>query len=177
MSDRPGISIAGDTGHAEKVAEGIYDYLIGQATIRTVEPLLIPGGDVIRLYDHIPSPEVVWWEASVPLTRLGPNRRLLVQSMAFDVEMPKAEFLEAVDELERCHGGLTLVQSRSPLPPDIHPGNFRKQETFLRVLRDCGAYVLFELPHFNETAGLTVFGKENFEYLTTNGVIAVDDAG
>lgn len=175
MSDRAGRVTTGDSGQSALIAEGIYDYLIEQATIRMVRDLLIPGADVIRLYDHVPSPEVVWWEASVPLSRHGPNRRLHVQSMAYDVEMSKADFLDALDELDRGDGGLTLVQSGEPLPADIHPRRFRNQETLLRVLKGCGACLLYELPHQHETAGLTVFGRQNFEYMTANGIIEVED--
>jgi hypothetical protein len=175
VSDRTGRISTGDSGQSALIAEGIYDYLIEQASIGMVRDLLIPGADVIRLYDHIPCPEIVWWGASVPLSRHGPNRSLQVQNMAFDVEMTRADFLDAVDELDRGSGGLMLVQSSKPLPTDIHPRRFRNQETLLRVLRNNGACLLFELPHQHETAGLTVFGKRNFEHLVANGIIEVDD--
>ena len=71
-------------------------------------------------------------------------------------------------------GGLTLVQSRKPLPANLHPRNFRREETYLRVLRDNGACLAYDLPHQNETAGLTVFGEKALRHLTENDLIDVD---
>jgi len=83
-------------------------------------------------------------------------------------------FCEIVPELERGNGGLSLVQSTTALPNELHPRGFRKEETLFRVLRDCGACLYVELPHANETAGLSVFGKDNYEYLIKNDLMALE---
>lgn|GEM_PF-3251614 len=156
----------------QKGDDGIFDFLIEGAEVGTIAELLIPDADVIRLYDHYPEPVLRFWEASVPLSAFGPNRDVLVQSMAFNVEMSRSVFCEIVPELGRGRGGLSLVQSKSALPNELHPRGFRKEETLFRVLRDCGACLYFELPHANETAGLTVFGRDNYDYLIENDLIA-----
>lgn len=154
--------------------EEIFDFLIDDASVASVAELLLPDADVIRLYNHYPEPAIIWWEASVPLTSGGPNRNVTVQAMAYDVEMSRLTFLEAADELERKHGGLTLVQSYKPLPADIHPRNFHKEDTLLKVLAQCGACLFVELPHANETAGLTIFGRKHLDWLVDNEKLEVD---
>ena len=65
------------------------------AVIENVGPLLIPDGAFVRLYDHIPQMEYSWWRASVPLSKGGPNRRLSIRGLSFDVEFVKSVFLES----------------------------------------------------------------------------------
>ena len=153
-------------------SEGIHELLIPNAGIATIGPLLIPDAGFIRLYNHWPKTEISWWEASVPLSSRRPNKRLKIQSLSFDVEFSRTEFLEILDELDRSHGGMTLVQSKVMLPGDMHPQSFRKPETYLRTLQNCGACLLYELPHQNETAGLTLFSDEDLDFLVSNKLIS-----
>lgn len=152
----------------------IFDFVIDNATVETVVALLLPNANVIRLYNHIPEPATVWWDASVPITRGGPNRNVKVQSLAFDVEMSKSTFLDAAKALDMPGGGLTLVQSYEPLRGNIHPQNFKKKETLWKVLAQFGACLFFDLPHSGEAAGLTIFGCEHMDVLIDRGVVEID---
>lgn len=160
----------------EMTPEGIYEFLIDKASIATVGPLLLPEGDVVRIYDHWPSPEITWWEASVPLVRSGANRRVLVQSLRYDLEMSRTDFLDVLGELDCGGGDIALIQSKGALPASLHPSGFHQPETYLRTLRDCGACLLFEFFEDGETASLTVFGADRLEHLVQNGLIERDDA-
>lgn len=154
------------------IDEGIHELLISDAEIATIGPLLIPDGETIRMYAHWPNNYIEWWEASVPLSKFGPNRRLNIQSLSFDVELSKIEFLEVLEELDKSRGGIELIQSRLRLPGNLHPQGFRKRETYLRTLQNLGACLLYELPHQNETAGLTLFNNVDLDYLVSNQLIS-----
>lgn len=147
---------------------GVYKYLIDYAIVDHLSSLLMPDAEVIRLYRHWPSPEVSWWEASVPLSRDGPNRNVLVQDLGFDMEISKQDFLDWMEDFKQ--GGMTLVQSWEPLPYRLHPRRFRSYDAFLEVLQDNGAALLFELPHPIETAGLTVFSDDVKKWVTSRNI-------
>lgn len=146
---------------------GPINFLIDGAHADSIVPLLHPTGVAIRLYGHLPTPEIRWWRASVPLTCGGVNRTVCVQNLSYDLEISRVEFIEWIDEFKQ--GGLTLVQSRSVLPDGIHPHSFRDVQRFEAVLNKLGAMLFFELPHANETAGLTVFSDDHAEWIKAQG--------
>jgi len=149
--------------------------LIDGATAQSIVPLLHEDGQIVRLYRHWPTAEMAWWTASVPLARGRSNRDILIQGLEYDAEMPRAQFIQWIDDFRS--GGMTLVQSAQPLPYSLHPRNFRTPEGFEAVLGKCGAILLLELPHANETAGLTVVLPHHADWIRRQGVALRDDPG
>ena len=141
----------------------IHRYVLDNACAESIVPLLHPQGEIVRLYRHWPTPEIAWWRASVPLSRGGPNRNVRIQSLEYDLELSRKEFIEWIDEFSAS--GMTLLQSAGPLPGDLHPRRFSSPASFEQVLGQLGAMLLFELPHANETAGVTVFSDRHSEWV------------
>lgn len=141
---------------------------IEMAKVELLPSLLLPDADVIRIYQHWPTPEMCWWDAKVPLRRDGTNRDVTIHGLAYDLELSKKDFIDWIDDFTQ--GGITLVQSALPLPYDLHPLRFRSDESFLQTLRDNGAQLMFELPHPNETARLTVFGEAAKNWVTQQDI-------
>ncbi|MBW8639357.1 hypothetical protein K1W69_19340 [Hoeflea sp. WL0058] len=153
--------------------EEIFDFLIDNADYQHVRALLLPSASYIRLYDHYPIASMDWWRVSVPLSETGPNRQVDVSGLRMTVDLKLTEFRDVLGELEKSMigSGLTLVQSHRPLPGNLHPRGFRREDTMLRVLKKNSAALLVELPHRVETAGFTVFGRRNYDYLVENQII------
>lgn len=115
----------------------------------------------IRIVDHLVSPEVSWWTASLPLARDGDNRNVLVNGVRFDLALSTADLLTYIGDFRKV--GMELIQSRQPLPADAAPHLFWKRQTYLRFIQKFGGTLLFELPHANETACVTFFERPDFD--------------
>ncbi|MFB9148158.1 hypothetical protein [Roseovarius ramblicola] len=149
-------------------------FLIDGANAANILPLLHEDGRIVRLYRHWPTAEMSWWTVSVPVARGGPNRDILLQGLEYDMEISRAQYIEWIDDFRSA--GMTLVQSPEPLPYSLHPGRFHSPAGFEAVLKKCGAMLLFELPHADETAGLTVFSARHADWIRRQGVALRDDA-
>jgi len=130
-------------------------YLIDDATIELVLPLIHRGADFIRIYNHIPSAAFSWWKVAIPLSRDGKNRSVTIKGMTFDVELGRDEFVGWISDFNNC--GLNLIQSEIPLPPDLDIFRFRSEASCLKALEQCGARLWLQLPHPFETASVTLF--------------------
>jgi hypothetical protein len=96
-----------------------------------------------------------WRETSLQLSPNGEPRTVSVRGLCTDIELPTEDFIAWIGEFS--HSGFHLVQSEGPLPAELDPGNFRGEDSYLKVLGSLGACLLFNLPHANETAALTLF--------------------
>jgi len=150
-----------------------FKYLLHDACAHHLRDLLAPDAGHVRLFQHVSSPEWTWWTADVPLARNGKSRRVLLRDLGFDLELATRDFVEWLDDFEA--GGMSLVQSEKRLPGDLHPSRFRTERTYLKVLANFGARLVFELPHANETAGVTLFSQSDIERIRQNGIAIIED--
>lgn len=151
-----------------------FRFLLHDATAHLLPVLMCRDAGYTRLYRHIPSPELSWWEALVPLVRNGPLRKVVIRGLEFDLDLRTADFLNWIDDFRA--GGMTLIQSDRLLLPNMSPWRIRRESTYLKVLGQCGARLLVELPHRRETAGVTLFDERDVQRLKAAGFELIPEA-
>jgi hypothetical protein len=136
--------------------DGLESLYIHGATVSTLTQYL--NGDVpwIWILGHLPNRIVEWWDASIPINKLGSPVTAEVRSLAYDLLLETRQFLELAPEFE--DHGLVLIQSHQRMPDTLDLSRIPDNQQ-ANVLRKNGAFLRMYLPHAVETAQVQCFKK------------------
>ncbi len=146
---------------------GIYVLYLHGATCSLLSHLLSPKMPYIFFDRHGPIYSAEWSNHPVVFSKKGTQYAAEIKAMSFDFRMLTNEFLEILDEFEKC--GILLYQSNKEFPHNFQVDTI--EGCGAKLMRENGIISGFYLPHEEETAQFMSFDEEHFSRILKNPVI------
>ena len=136
--------------------DGIETLYVHGASVSTLASFLNPQIPWVWILGHMPNRYLQWWQASVPINKIGSAATAEFRSITYDLMLSTAQFLNIAEEFD--DHGLVLIQSHQRMPDTLELSGIPENQQ-AKVLRNNGAFLRIYLPHAIETAQVQCFEK------------------